>query len=506
MGDSDIKSILNKCSGSKKKSADECVGASAFKLVRQLRKKYRQTPELLPRFEPITDGESSSDSKDKDTPKSKESNKAKSGSSSKTANLHLATLEQLQEEVERRLDELRDAEVDSEEDSDDFDEDAHAFKSGPFPQPVTIIGGGPAGLSAAIYAARSGLKPVVIAPPMGGQLLGKGVDVENYPGLSNVTGPEVIAHMRAQAIDFGTSFVADVVTKIDSSERPFKVFVNETDKPIMTHSIIVATGAESNWLGIPGEYELRGGGVSSCAICDGSIYAGKDVIIVGGGDAAMEDALVLARTSKSVTVVHRRDTFRASKILAERVKEHPLISIKWNTVVKEIIGEDVDETKKVVKAAVLSNVENDEEESVPIDAVFVAIGHTPATNFLKGIVEYNEEHKGYLKTFDESTRTSVHGIFASGDVSDAIYRQAITSAGSGAAAALDAERWLSEMGLGNEEAELEAALMAELMEEPDEPKETYNAYADVSSSGNKKKRKKKAEDRIEEDDESVLEL
>ena len=219
-----------------------------------------------------------------------------------------------------------------------------------------------------------------------------------------------------------------------------------------------------------------------------------------------EDALVLARTSKSVTVVHRRDTFRASKILAERVKEHPLISIKWNTVVKEIIGEDVDETKKVVKAAVLSNVENDKEESVPIDAVFVAIGHTPATNFLKGIVEYNKEHKGYLKTFDESTRTSVHGIFASGDVSDAIYRQAITSAGSGAAAALDAERWLSEMGLGNEEAELEAALMAELMEEPDEPKETYNAYADVSSSGNKKKRKKKAEDRIEEDDESVLEL
>merc|ERR1712070_74203 len=208
--------------------------------------------------------------------------------------------------------------------------------------PVTIIGGGPAGLSAAIYAARSGLKPVVIAPPMGGQLLGKGVDVENYPGLSNVTGPEVIAHMRAQAIDFGTSFVADVVTKIDSSERPFKVFVNETDKPIMTHSIIVATGAESNWLGIPGEYELRGGGVSSCAICDGSIYAGKDVIIVGGGDAAMEDALVLARTSKSVTVVHRRDTFRASKVMAQRVLEHEKIQVRWNSTLEKILGEFID--------------------------------------------------------------------------------------------------------------------------------------------------------------------
>lgn len=152
----------------------------------------------------------------------------------------------------------------------------------------TIIGGGPAGLSAAIYAARSGLKPVVIAPPMGGQLLGKGVDVENYPGMFNVTGPEVVASMRAQAIEFGTTFEADIVTKIDASPNgPFKVFVNESDTPIETHSIIVATGAESKWLGIPGEYELRGGGVSSCAICDGSIYASKDVIIVGGGDAAM---------------------------------------------------------------------------------------------------------------------------------------------------------------------------------------------------------------------------
>ena len=182
---------------------------------------------------------------------------------------------------------MRDAEIDAEEDTDEFDEDAHSFKRGPFPQPVTIIGGGPAGLSAAIYAARSGLKPVVIAPPMGGQLLGKGVDVENYPGMFNVTGPEVIASMRAQAIEFGTTFEADIVTKVDASARPFKVFVNETDAPIETHSIIVATGAESNWLDVPGEYELRGGGVSSCAICDGAIYAGKDVIIVGGGDAAM---------------------------------------------------------------------------------------------------------------------------------------------------------------------------------------------------------------------------
>lgn len=499
----EIQGIINKCAGAKSgKNVEFCVGSSAYKLSRKLRKKYRTAPVMEPRFVKSTsdesdkkDDEASSDKKD-----SKRNRKTASGATDKP-NLHLATMEELQEELERRYDEIRDAEADAEEDDDEFDEDAHAFKRGSFPQPVTVIGGGPAGLSAAIYAARSGLKPVVIAPPMGGQLLGKGVDVENYPGMFNVTGPEVVSSMRTQAIEFGTTFEADIVKKIDASGRPFKVYLNETEEPIETHSIIVATGAESNWLGIPGEYELRGGGVSSCAICDGAIFSGKEVIIVGGGDAAMEDALVLARTSKSVTVVHRRDEFRASKILAERVKQHPLISIRWDTIVKEIIGEDIDETKKIVSGAVLYNTATDQEETVPIDAVFVAIGHTPATGFLEGIVTYDPEHPGYLMTYEGSTRTSVDGIFAAGDVSDAVYRQAITSAGSGAAAALDAERWLSEMGLGNEEAELEAALMAELMAEPQsDESETYNAYADVGGARKKKKKKEEVED------ESVLEL
>jgi len=327
----------------------------------------------------------------------------------------------------------------------------------------------------------------VVAPPIGGQLQGKGVDVENYPGLFNVTGPAVIAAMRAQAVEFGAVFEADTVTKIDASSRPFKVYTNSS--VIATHSIIVATGAESNWLNIPGEYEMRGGGVSSCATCDGAAFYGKDVLVVGGGDAAMEDALVLARTSKSVTVVHRRSEFRASKVLARRVIEHPSINIRWNTEVTMILGAsynygqdnnvDSDQQQQIVSGAMLRDVVSLEETKIRCDAVFIAIGHTPSTTFLQGIVEFDEDHRGYVKTYGKSTRTSVPGIFAAGDVSDAIYRQAITSAGSGAAAALDAERYLSEEGLGNEAAELEAELLAELASEGSlKLGSGYNVYED----------------------------
>mmetsp|Transcript_1698 Transcript_1698/g.2029 ORF Transcript_1698/g.2029 Transcript_1698/m.2029 type:complete len:326 (+) Transcript_1698:59-1036(+) len=277
-------------------------------------------------------------------------------------------------------------------------------------------------------------------------------------------------------------------------KRPFKVYTNSSE--IETHSIIVATGAESNWLDIPGEYEMRGGGVSSCAICDGAAFYQKDVVVVGGGDSAMEEALVLARTSKIVTVIHRRDEFRASKVLAQRVMEHPSIRIKWNTVVKKIVGQkvvvsekdtsdedsmDLDNEQMFVTGAILSNTETGEESKIDCAAVFVAIGHTPTTSFLKDIVDFDEDHDGYLKTLGRSTRTSTPGIFAAGDVSDAIYRQAVTSAGSGAAAALDAERWLSEEGLGNEQAEFEAELLAELMAD-DQSKpavDNYNAYDDA---------------------------
>lgn len=316
--------------------------------------------------------------------------------------------------------------------------------------------------------------------------------------MHNVTGPEVVAAMRSQAAQFGAVFECELVTSIDISQRPFKVKTNSSD--IETHAIIVATGAESNWLNIPGEYEMRGGGVSSCAVCDGAAFYGQDVIVVGGGDTAMEEALFLARTSKSVTVIHRRDEFRASKVLAERVMHHPSIKIKWNTVLKEIVGEkienesddennvDLDSQKMFVNGAILKDVVTGEESKISCAAVFVAIGHTPSTSFLEGIVDFDEKHSGYLVTQGISTRTSVPGIFAAGDVSDAIYRQAVTSAGSGAAAALDAERWLSEEGLGNEEAEFEAALMAEMMADDvgkSSSSDHYNVYEDVKVSGMK---------------------
>jgi thioredoxin reductase len=319
------------------------------------------------------------------------------------------------------------------------------------------------------------------------------VEVENFPGLQNVTGPAVISLMRAQAAHFGALFEEDVVVEVDASKRPLRVVTNATGT-IEAHAIIVATGADSKWLDVPGEYELRGGGVSSCATCDGFLFSGRHVVVVGGGDAAMEDALVLARTSKKVTLVHRRATFRASKVLADRVIAHPLIDIEYNTVLVEIKGKrissnvdaqdgdevDLDEAdgEKTVSGAVLKDVLTGETRTLDCDAVFVAIGHTPNTGFLDGVVEFDPEHPGYIKSFDRSTRTSIPGIFAAGDVSDAIYRQAITSAGSGAAAALDAERYLSEQGLGNEAAELEAELLAELMGDMDrrQPDLGYNAY------------------------------
>lgn len=508
----EIESVYSKCTDLKKKKTDFCQGPAAQNLVRKLKKKYKKAPTTTKLFEPAQSSSSSSNSEeggdDKEQKKKKTttekkkqqpSSSTKPAKSSTTPNLHLATKEQLMEELEKRLDEERDQEIESEdfEEEDSLDDNHSRWIPGPFPERVIIIGGGPAGLSAAVYAARSGLAPLVIAPSMGGQLQGKGVDVENYPGLHNVTGPAVIASMRSQAAYFGAVFEDDLVMTIDASSRPLKVVTNSTGA-IETHSIIVATGADSKWLGIPGEYELRGGGVSSCATCDGFLFSGRHVLVVGGGDAAMEDALVLARTSKKVTLIHRRGSFRASKVLADRVKAHPLIEIRWNTVLETIEGkalpsqnDDGDEVDldsdgpvdKIVSGAVLKDVTTGETSQIDCDAVFVAIGHIPNTNFLEGVVEFDPEHAGYVKAIGQSTKTSVPGIFAAGDVSDAVYRQAITSAGSGAAAALDAERYLSEEGLGNEAAELEAELMAELAgemtENASEEKLGYNAYDDA---------------------------
>jgi len=289
------------------------------------------------------------------------------------------------------------------------------------------------------------------------------------------------------------------------SKRPYRVTTNTTT--IETHSIIVATGAESKWLDVPGEYELRGGGVSSCATCDGFLFKDQDVVVVGGGDTAMEDALVLARTSKSVTVIHRRDEFRASHILSQRVLQHPDISVIWNSTVKEIVGKvvsnelndnngDDDEeqeednlddigTKKVVQKVLVSNVNTNAVTSIDCNAVFVAIGHVPNSGIFNGQVEFDESHSGYLKVVDGTPRTSVPGVFAAGDISDAIYRQAITSAGSGAAAALEAERWLAVEGLGNEKAEFEAELLRDLIgdEGTGGSGEEYNVYSDNANAG-----------------------
>ena len=532
--EADIESVYNKCKGTKKES---CSGSIANTLVYKLKKKYKKKPVTTTLFVPAESKQeqgddksspsarptnnqqktssqqpSSSSSSSRSNPKT--SNNSKSNSNNNNVpNLHLASKEELLAELEKRQDDEREEEVEEEdcEEEDCLEDNASRWVPGSYPEKVIVIGGGPAGMASAIYAARAGLTPLVIAPSMGGQLQGKGVDVENYPGLHNLTGPAVIASMRAQAAQFGAVFEEDLVTKIDASSRPLRVFANSTGF-IEVHSIIVATGADSKWLGIPGEFELRGGGVSSCATCDGFLFSGRHVVVIGGGDTAMEDALVLARTSKKVTLIHRRDSFRASKVLADRVKNHPLIEIQWNTVLEKIEGKsldgntntveneeeegdeiDLDEiptntanadtSEKVVSAVVLKDAVTGEQRTLNCDAVFVAIGHSPNTGFLDGVVEFDSDHAGYIRTIGQSTKTSVPGIYAAGDVSDAVYRQAITSAGSGAAAALDAERYLSEEGLGNEEAEMEAELLRELANEMNDASSQsdsgYNAYDDA---------------------------
>lgn len=492
---SDVETVYQKCAKMNRK-VEGCVGSSANALARKLKKKYQAAPQLVPRILP-TDAPTSTPKPSRATPPVA----APSNTGTPTTHtLESASLADLQSELERRLDQARDEQVEHEDPAEDeADPDFRPWPGSShsaYPEAVLVIGGGPAGLAAALYAARAGLAPLVLAPSLGGQLQGKGVDVENYPGLPLVTGPAVVAAMRKQAAHFGAFFEDDVVFRVDASQRPLQIHTNATGI-IAAHSIIVATGAESNWLGIPGEWEMRGGGVSSCATCDGFLYAQRDVVVVGGGDAAMEDALVLARTSRSVTVVHRRDKFRASKVLSDRVQNHPAITVRWNATVQEILGQavvdandeddnsndhdvDLDSIPKQVTGVVLVDTVTGEETKLSCHAVFVAIGHTPATAFLQGVVDFDPEHAGYLWTQPHSTQTSVPGIFAAGDVADSVYRQAITSAGSGAAAALDAERYLSEHGLGMEEELLEAELLAELVNDGGmSARESYNAYEDA---------------------------
>jgi thioredoxin reductase (NADPH) len=313
---------------------------------------------------------------------------------------------------------------------------------------VIIIGGGPAGYTAALYAARANLKPLVIEGfNWGGQLMITS-EVENYPGYrEGIMGPEMMAEFRAQAARFGTEFVTDDVTRVDFSERPFKVYVEDEEHRART--VIVATGATARQLGLESERALQGRGVTYCATCDGAFYKEREVVVVGGGDSAMEEALFLTKFASKVTIVHRRDEFRASQIMVDRARANDRIEFMTPFVVEEVLGVDAGKLTGVV----LRNVETDETTEYPTDGLFVAIGHDPTTKLFVDQLDHDEN--GYLLTKGKSTETNIPGVFAAGDVQDHVYRQAITAAGSGCAAALDAERFLAE-----DEGHLEAALTA----------------------------------------------
>lgn len=343
---------------------------------------------------------------------------------------------------------------------------------------VVIIGSGPAGWSAAIYASRANLEPLVFEGaateenrirgtlPLG--QLSLTTEVENYPGfpagdlspylksslpeqlvpyrdahMTGVTGPELMELMRQQARNFGTRVTTDDIVSADLSRRPFELTTLEGQK-LKAHALIIATGARANYLGLPSEDRYKNRGVSACAVCDGALprFRNKPLVVVGGGDTAMEEASYLTKFASTVFLVHRRDEFRASKIMAQRVLENPKIAVKWFTVVDEVLGDD----KSGVTGVVLKNVKSSSKETVDASGMFCAIGHTPNTDFLAGQVKTDD--KGYiLYTQPFRTNTSVDGVFAAGDVADSYYRQAITSAGTGCMAALDAERWLAGQGV-----------------------------------------------------------
>ena len=303
---------------------------------------------------------------------------------------------------------------------------------------LIILGSGPAGLTAAIYAARAILEPVVVSGrEAGGQLMITS-DVENYPGFpEGIMGPEMMDLLRAQATRFGTEFFSGDVVDVDLSERPFKLTLENKDT-LSCDSLIISTGASARWLGMDSEKEFGGKGVSACATCDGFFFRDQDVAVVGGGDTALEEALYLANICKSVTLIHRRDEFRGSKIMQKRAINHEKISIFWNTVVEEVLGDP----KAGMTSLKVKNVKNQQVTEHPITGLFVAIGHTPNTKLFKGKLNLNEN--GYVKVTPGTTYTSVEGVFASGDVQDHVYRQAVTAAGTGCMAAIDAERWLAE--------------------------------------------------------------
>lgn len=300
-------------------------------------------------------------------------------------------------------------------------------------QNVVIIGSGPAGYTAAIYAARANLSPTMIAGLQPGGQLTLTSDVENWPGEADgVLGSELMEKLKKQALRFGTEFIDDVVTEVIGTSSPFTI--KTATRSIESKAVIIATGASAMWLGVPGEDRLQGKGVSACATCDGFFFRGKEIVVVGGGDTAMEEATFLTRFASKVTIVHRREEFRASKIMIDKARNNPKIELVMNTTIEEILGDDH------VTGLRTRNVVSGEEGAITCDGIFMAIGHKPNTAIFKGLIDLDE--KGYIMLPSKSTATNIPGIFACGDVADHVYRQAVTAAGTGCMAALDAERWI----------------------------------------------------------------
>ena len=303
---------------------------------------------------------------------------------------------------------------------------------------VLIIGSGPAGYAAAIYSSRAGLSPLMISGiEPGGQLMIT-TDVENYPGYENpIQGPWLMEQMKKQSEAFGTEIINDYVIDVDFSTFPFKI--NTEKEKYSSYSVIIATGAKAKWLGIPGEDKFKGFGVSACATCDGFFFKDKNVVVVGGGNTAVEETIFLSNICKKVTLIHRRDELRAEKILQNRLFEKKNVEIIWNNQLKEIIGNN---ENKLIEKIVIKNTNNYDEKEVILDGLFVAIGHKPATEVFLNKLEIDDD--GYILTKADSTKTNIDGVFAAGDVTDKIYRQAVTAAGMGCMGALEAEKFLSE--------------------------------------------------------------
>jgi len=302
-----------------------------------------------------------------------------------------------------------------------------------------IIGAGPAGYTAAIYTARANLKPILVQGMQPGGQLTITSEIENYPGFAEpVLGPQLVEQMAAQAVRVGTTIVSDIITQVDFSKRPF-VCKAESGDTFVADTVIVATGAQARWLGIPSETKFRGFGVSGCATCDGFFFRGKDICVVGGGNAALEEAEYLTRFANKVTIIHRRDQFRGEKIMHDRVLKNPKIEVAWDSVVEEVIGDE--KPTLSVTGVKLKNVKTNATRILPVAGVFIAIGHTPATEVFKG--QLTTDAEGYIVTKPDSTATNIEGVYAAGDVKDKHYRQAITAAGAGCMAAIEAEKFLA---------------------------------------------------------------